>query len=95
MMDGELRQEQVQEQAESVVPGDMIRELDEIHKLFDALGVESGYAADRLRRWFERKVTLLRANGHVDSCQCQFCCEDRVVRRAYQKLRNGKATMKG
>lgn len=64
-----------------------VRELEEIHKVFDALGVPGGYAADRIRLWFQHKVISLRANGHQDSCQCQFCGEARVVDRALQKLR--------
>lgn len=67
-----------------------MRELEEIHTLFDALGVPEGFAADRLARWFERKVTGNRANGHQASCQCQMCSEDRIVQRVLQDLREPK-----
>jgi hypothetical protein len=79
MTDGEL--------GESVVPGDMIRELDEFHKLFDALGVGSGFAADRVHAWFQHKLLAFRSNGHSDGCQCQVCSEARLVAREYQRLR--------
>lgn len=67
-----------------------MRELDEIHKIFDALGVPEGFAADRIVKWFGHKVVANRANGHQDSCQCQLCCEDRIVRRVFRKLRDPK-----
>lgn len=82
------------EQAASVVPGDMIRELDELHKLFDALGVGPGYAADRLHNYFQHKLVAFRANGHQDSCQCQTCCEARLIARTFQSLRDVKAVAK-
>ena len=67
--------------------GQVMRELKEVHAVFDALGVEKGYAADRLAAWFRRKIVSFRANGHTDSCQCGICGENRVVQGVLRDLR--------
>jgi hypothetical protein len=64
-----------------------LRELKEIHAIFDALGLKEGLAADRLVGWFRHKVTANRANGHQESCQCGICGEDRTIWRTFLRLR--------
>ena len=64
-----------------------MRELEEIHALLDTIGAPEGYAGDRLVRWFDHKQTMMRANGHPDSCQCQTCTEARALKKMLQQLR--------